>query len=81
GVAQSLGRITLAVQQRRQVDDDLPVVQTDVGGPLTGQARQQCEDGTAQRRRTLGAGPAGETDTLCTVINALVQVCLARDFA
>lgn len=51
GVAQSSGYVALAVQQRRQVDDELPVVQTDVGGLLTGQASQQRMDGTALWRQ------------------------------
>jgi hypothetical protein len=81
GVAQSSGRVALAVQQRRQVDDELPVVQTDIGGLLTGQASQQRQDGTAQRRWVCACGTAGEADAVWAVIDALAQVCLDRDLA
>ena len=81
GVAQSPGCVALSVQQRRQVDDELPVIQADVGGLLTGHACQQRQDGTAQRLQVLGVGTAGETDAVWTVIDALVQASLARDLA
>lgn len=59
----------------------MPVVQTDVGGLLTGQASQQRMDGTAQRRWVCGASTAGEADAVWAVIDALAQACLDRNLA
>lgn len=69
------------MQQCRQVDDELRVIQADIGGLLTGQTCQQRQSGTAKRPWVLGVGTASETDAVWTVFDALVQAGVTRDLA
>src|SRR3989344_2572428 len=50
-------------------------------GPRPREARQPREDGVPRGCRLGAAGTAGEADAVWTVIDALVQACLARDLA
>jgi hypothetical protein len=94
GQPQQRNSLTSAVSLSRRVASPLPwpcssagrsmascpLSKPTLGGLLTGQARQQRQHGAAQRRRAW-AGYGSEADAVWAVIDALVQVRLARDLA